>query len=177
MLYFSSDHHFGHENILEYCNRPFKDLEEMHLALVTNHNAVVTEKDDVWFLGDLVYKMKDFETAKYFIKMMRGRKNLVYGNHDKKYRAELAELFDTVQDYKELKYNKQKIILMHFPIEQWNGKAKGTTHLHGHGHCTYPFNPELRRLDVGVDGHNYEPISFDRVMSIMENPNEFKYQI
>lgn len=165
MLYFTSDLHIGHANVIKFCERPFKDLDEMHEVLINNYNSVVTDKDEVWFLGDLVYRADNDQIKLY--RHFRGHKHVVWGNHDKKYRSLLEPYFESAQDYKELNYEKHKFVMMHFPIHSWNGRNRGSIHLHGHTHGTLPFNPELKRLDVGVDVHNYNPISFEQVLEIV----------
>lgn len=166
MLYFTSDLHIGHANVINFCERPFRDLDDMHEALVKNYNSIVTDKDEVWFLGDLVLRATD-EQCKLYGKL-KGHKHVVWGNHDKKQRHQLEQYFESAQDYKELKYNKHRLILMHYPIEEWNGKRKSSWHLHGHSHGNKPFNPELKRLDVGVDVHKFYPISFDEIQEIFK---------
>ena len=52
MLYFSSDHHFFHANVIRYCNRPFGSVQEMNEALILNWNKTVTNDDIVYHLGD-----------------------------------------------------------------------------------------------------------------------------
>lgn len=51
-IFFSSDLHFGHKNIIKYCTRPFESVEEMNKKLIENWNSVVTNDDTVFFLGD-----------------------------------------------------------------------------------------------------------------------------
>lgn len=57
-IWFSSDHHFNHKNIIDYCKRPFQSVEEMNIALIENHNKFVNKNDDVYFLGDFVLGTK-----------------------------------------------------------------------------------------------------------------------
>ena len=54
--FFTSDQHYGHAMILEYCNRPFADVQTMNETLVDNHNAVVGKKDTVYHLGDFAFR-------------------------------------------------------------------------------------------------------------------------
>ena len=81
MKYFiTSDTHFGHENIIKYCNRPFPNAEEMDKALIDNWNAVVGKNDTVIHLGDVGLASKS--RLKEIISQLNGHKLLIKGNHD-----------------------------------------------------------------------------------------------
>jgi len=165
-LFFSSDLHFGHRNILKYCNRPFKDLEEMEEKLIENHNKVVSKKDTIYLLGDISFTSNTKTRA--ILDKMNGKKHWILGNHDLR-RKPIYDMFETVNHYLELK--KEKIILFHYPIASWNGMARGTIHLHGHSHGNlspiYDRNGKevvMRKMDVGVDCTDYKPIGLDEVI-------------
>ena len=51
-VFFTADQHFGHKSIIEYCNRPFSDVEEMNEALIENWNKTVDNNDKIFVLGD-----------------------------------------------------------------------------------------------------------------------------
>ena len=51
-LFFTSDTHFNHTNILRYCNRPFKTVGQMNETIITNWNNVVGPDDVIFHLGD-----------------------------------------------------------------------------------------------------------------------------
>lgn len=101
MIYFTSDLHLGHAKAIEFTNRPFSDVDEMNEALLRNINETVTEKDDLWILGDFAYGIGREEVRK-FRNMIRCRQvHLINGNHDRNYSKD--HIFQSVQDYKELK--------------------------------------------------------------------------
>jgi len=77
--WFTSDLHFGHRNVINYCNRPYKDLEEMHKALIKIWNDTVKEGDTVYVLGDFSLNKKWSQTI---IPLLKGNKILISGNHD-----------------------------------------------------------------------------------------------
>ena len=71
-IYFISDTHFNHANIIKYCNRPFKDVEEMDKTLIKNWNNIVRDKDIVYFLGDFVLSKNKVERAKELMELLNG---------------------------------------------------------------------------------------------------------
>ncbi len=95
MEYFISDTHFNHNNIIKYCNRPFKDIEDMNESLVTSWNEVVGPEDTVYFLGDFCLGNRN-EVIK-FGHRLNGHKILIMGNHDKATRTAFLDAgFDEV---------------------------------------------------------------------------------
>lgn len=80
MRYFTSDLHYGHRNVIPYCNRPYKDLDEMHRALIAAWNSVVQEGDEVYVIGD--FSLNKRYVAE-ILPQLKGIKILVSGNHDK----------------------------------------------------------------------------------------------
>jgi len=79
MIYFTSDLHFGHENVIKFCNRPYKDLEEMHKAIITIWNNTINEGDTIYVLGDFSLNKK---WSKEIVPLLKGNKILISGNHD-----------------------------------------------------------------------------------------------
>ena len=79
-IFIISDTHFGHENIIKYCNRPFASVEEMDAAMIKNWNSTVSNNDVVLHLGDVALGNKD--RAKEIISQLHGKKILIMGNHD-----------------------------------------------------------------------------------------------
>lgn len=78
-VFFTSDQHFGHANILKYCKRPFSSVEDMNTEIVARWNDVVTANDIVYVLGDFAFKPATFT---YFANQLNGTKVFVKGNHD-----------------------------------------------------------------------------------------------
>ena len=168
MIYFTSDLHFGHKNVIKYENRPFEGVGEMNKILIENWNDTVTNKDDVYILGD--FSFHGVEATKSIIGKLNGQKYLIFGNHDhvcKK--SSVKEMFAWTKDYYTLKYNNIKFILFHYPIASWDCKHHGSIHLHGHVHSRPEYNKFLQdnfknMYNVGADCNNYKPISIDEIL-------------
>ena len=169
MLFFTSDLHLGHHNIIKYCSRPFKDIDEMDEKLIENWNEIITETDEVYIIGDLSFRPP--ERTGQILDRLRGKKTLIKGNHDKrllkKYPYVLSDRGIAVYDLLEIAPligdQKQPITLCHYPLEVWNHSHQGSWMLHGHSHGTLPDNPNMLRMDVGVDCDNYWPMPIDLI--------------
>lgn len=74
-----ADPHFGHANIIRYCNRPFRNVEEMDEKLIKVWNETVTNKDEVFILGDFAFGKEKISSI---ASRLNGRKTLIKGNHD-----------------------------------------------------------------------------------------------
>ena len=79
--FWTSDLHFGHANIIRYCNRPFGDVDEMNRSLIQRWNDVVGNDDEVWVLGDVA--MGRIGDTLGLIRQLHGTKILLAGNHDR----------------------------------------------------------------------------------------------
>lgn len=135
MIYYTSDLHFGCVN--RYENRTL----ETDSLIIDNWNSTVTNGDDVYILGDIgkIGKNQDNEYLCRCISVLKGKKHLILGNHDKELKdIRLRQLFVEVCDYKEIRdpYAGENIVMSHYPILLWNGQHKGWIHLYGHTHNT-----------------------------------------
>ena len=166
-IFFTSDNHFGHANIIKHSNRPYASVEEMDDALVTNWNERVKPEDTIYHIGDFAFKMRT-KAINMVMSRLNGHKFLIYGNHDKK-EVLRSEGWTWQGPYKRIKVNGQGIILFHYGCRVWDGSHRGTWQLYGHSHGSLPDDPNTKSFDVGVDCHNYAPLHFDEVSKIMEN--------
>jgi calcineurin-like phosphoesterase family protein len=165
VIWFTSDLHFGHSNIIKYCERPFKDAEEMNKALIKNWNARVAADDTVYVLGDFSFMPPG--PTKGILQGLKGKKHLVAGNHDSN-RVRGLEEWESVQDYLEVGLHGKFFVMMHYPIESWNKHLRGSVHLHGHTHGSDRhggMEPRRNRFDVGIDAWNYQPVSIDEILT------------
>lgn len=113
-VFFTSDPHFCHEEIIGYCNRPFKNAEEMNEALIKNYNYLVGDNDVVYFLGDVGFS--NYQKLKPIFSRLKGKKILIRGNHDKASRSFYMSLgFFDVLDSAMISIGKTKVNLQHYP--------------------------------------------------------------
>jgi calcineurin-like phosphoesterase family protein len=79
-VYFTSDTHFYHSNIIGFCKRPFKNVEDMNETLIGNWNRVVSQDDIVFHLGDFCLGGSHEWTK--ILNRLNGKIYLILGNHD-----------------------------------------------------------------------------------------------
>jgi len=162
MIWFTSDEHYGHKNIITYCNRPFKDVDEMNDAIIAKHNEVVADGDNVWHVGD--FTLGSVEDYKKFFVKLKGKHHFICGSHDKW----MARIFgrDNLPYLRELYIEGIHIVLCHYAMRRWPRSHHGSWQLYGHSHGELP--PEGRQYDVGVDNNNFYPVSFEKLKKILE---------
>ena len=163
-IWVTSDTHFGHTNIIKYCNRPYSNVAEMDNALITNINSLVAQEDTLIHAGDFCFG--DYNAIINYRKRINCQNiHLVLGNHDRMIKANrfrLENIFKTVDDYRVIKVGNQIYIINHYPIDIERSQEKqvhmlkliancGAKYLFGHTHKSEPYN-------IGVDAHNYFPI-------------------
>lgn len=171
-IFFTADHHFGHANIIKFSERPFESLEHMNEELIKRWNEKIGKDDTVYHLGDVSLGKPDF--TKEILDQLNGKIHLIKGNHE--YSAlRIPDRFEWIKDYHEFyvededaNQGKQKIILLHYAMRTWNGSHHGTWQLYGHSHGTLPDDELSLSLDVGVDCHNFYPVSYDEVKELMK---------
>ncbi|MDD5164256.1 MAG: phosphoesterase [Patescibacteria group bacterium] len=169
MIYFTADTHFGHTNIIKYCNRPFKSVDEMNESLIEEWNKVVGEDDTIYHLGD--FSWDDIELVKSILKRLNGKKFFCFGSHDK-HMSQLSGYFKEMKESFLIKTEEdQFIFLNHYIHKEWHLSHYGAWHLFGHSHGRMDdyAKEEGKLLDVGVDSHNFKPWSLDEVKKIMES--------
>ena len=170
-VWFTGDTHFGHSNIIKYCGRPFKSVEEMDQTLIDNWNSVVKPGDLVYHVGDFSFH-RDPKDVEELLENLNGEILLVRGSHDKVfYRYVILD----APYIRELHIG-PTIILCHYAMRVWPKSHYGSWHLYGHSHATLPeiLSPDNGRIprgafsfDVGVDAWNFTPVSFAQVEARM----------
>lgn len=178
MIYFSSDTHFYHANVIKYSNRPFKDVDEMNRGLIKNFNETVGQNDELWILGDFAFAKVD-QALSMLNQIQCQNLHYVLGNHDKiMHDPKIKAKFKSMQSYAKVDYNKHRFICFHFPILEWESGHHGTIHLHGHthGNLQYPDSLQNKKIfDVGVDLWDYKPVSAEHLLKLSETKEKITH--
>jgi calcineurin-like phosphoesterase family protein len=144
VIYFTADTHFGHKNIINFCRRPFADINEMREKMINSINARVGEKDELWHLGDFGLHLRTDDCKELLKRIVCKHTRLILGNHDEN---QHGQCFEQYYQAHILKFNHQSFYLSHYPLRSWRQNFQ----LHGHEHGT--MKAMVGQLDVGVDNH------------------------
>jgi len=163
MNYFTSDLHFGHGNIIKYCNRPFKTPDDMNNSLIRNWNSRVKEEDTVFHVGDFCFQRSSQSLkAKCWEDKLNGKIIHIKGNHDKNNSTK------TVIERLVISMGGRSINLVHKP--EHADLSYGLNFV-GHVHEKWAFK-RIRQgdlstdcINVGVDVNNFRPVTFNEIMS------------
>ena len=154
MIYFTSDLHHRHKNILNICKstRPWETREEMTEALIEYHNDIVREEDTLYILGDFSFGKAGFTLD--VLRAMAGKKVIVRGNHDEWLdKVTQEQLLDAgvieVRDLLCRKFDGKKIVMCHYSIRAWQDQGRGSLHIYGHSHGN--LEGFGKSMDVGWD--------------------------
>lgn len=185
-IWFTSDTHFGHNNILRFCKRPWSTTLEMDEVLIANWNSVVSSENIVFHLGDFAFAPNS--RWKEIIQQLNGHIYLIVGNHDEtRYPGpQIFDMFEGVASQMLIKIDDQHIYLNHYPFLCYAGtyRSQPVIQLYGHVHSgqdstgldndrlkmTFPY-----QYDVGVDNNNYTPVSWEQIKEIIKNQTNGKY--
>lgn len=171
-IFFISDTHFGHANVLTFTRgdgsllREFANVDEMDETMISRWNSVVRPHDRVYHLGDVVINKKFLNKV---LPRLNGRKVLVMGNHDIFGHAAYLEHFEDIRGYKVMPA--EGIVASHIPIHAGTFSNRFSINIHGHLHAnnvphpTFPTKNDDRYVCVCVEQINYTPISLDEIMS------------
>jgi calcineurin-like phosphoesterase family protein len=182
-VFFTSDPHFGHANVIKYCSRPFTDVQHMNEMMVVRWNEIVRPEDTVYVLGD-------FSLGKNWVReitpRLMGTKHLIAGNHDwchpvhakkpekieKFTKLYLESGFASVKLEDIIEVEGRRIRLHHMPYQgdhtpderyhEWRPKDDGLWLFHGHVHDLWRFKG--RQINVGVDQWDFRPVGLETLM-------------
>ncbi len=185
-IWFTSDTHFGHKNILKFCDRPYDSIEEHDEGLISNWNSIVGVDDVVFHLGDFAFSHP--KRWKEIISKLNGHIYLIVGNHDEiRYPGhDVFEMFEGVTTQLYITIDNKHVYLNHYPLLCYGGTYRKPEdcvwQLYGHVHTKqdgrkgkddervamcFPY-----QYDVGVDNNNYKPISWEEVKEIINKQIE-----
>jgi len=168
-VYFIADTHFGHKNIIKFCERPYETVDEMDKDLIARWNSAINKNDVVFHLGDFAFYSNKAKVID-IIEQLNGTICLIKGNHDNFSDNFYRNHFDAVYNYFEYKHNRIRYKLFHYPIEEW---ANGI-HFHGHSHgnISRAIVPKVNRLDVGIDAfpdiYKYAPVNIRTLLDMID---------
>ncbi len=155
-IFLISDTHFGHENIIKYCARPFADAQEMDEVLIARWNAVVRPQDHVYHLGDVAMRRDAMDRV---MPRLVGHLRLVRGNHDIFKTKDYLKYFDEIYGVRVL----DNWLMSHIPVHPENlGRFRGN--LHGHIHEKAPYEGWTGRyVNLSVEQINYTPVPLESI--------------
>ena len=168
MIYFTSDCHFNHKNIIPYCNRPFANVAEMNRVLIDNWNSVVKSEDTVYVLGDFI--LGNADTVPDILRQLNGTIILVRGNHDTRAKLNIYNALGIeVKDIAYVPYKGRFFMCCHFPIASEEfikmvvENNSEVVMLYGHVHDQAPKGYDRGTYHIGADTNNFTPISIEQV--------------
>lgn len=178
-IFFTSDSHYGHSNIIWMCKRPYTNVEEMNRKLIENWNNVVKPDDLVFHLGDFAFGGQPLWRS--IREQLNGNIILIKGNHDdRNLKNGCKVLFDGVYDQVKFYIENRCIYLNHYPFLCYGGSYRSEEdavfqlfgHVHSGPNSTGLDNDRLKMLfpyqyDVGVDNNNYTPVSWEQIKEII----------
>ena len=167
-IFFTSDWHLGHENILTFNKedgtklREFSSTDEMHEYMIKQHNSVVSKNDKVYVLGDVTFHNRNLHIVDRF----NGEKVLIKGNHDVLKLSQYAPYFKDVRGSHQFK----GVIMTHIPIHP-DSLARWGVNIHGHLHSNRVRDKydeeDFRYFNVSVESlKDYTPISLEEIKAL-----------
>lgn len=196
-VFFTSDTHFGHKNILEFCNRPFSSVEEMNEKLIENWNSVVGKNDYVFHLGDFAFGGSQLWNS--VLDRLNGNIFLILGNHEmKNLHQGYMTKFKWVGYQLILNIGGRTVYLNHYPFLYFGGayRSEENAVIQLFGHCHSRPHEDISDLtdeevkeilgkdsyrlqylfptqyDVGVDNNNFTPVSWVQLKEIITKQQE-----
>lgn len=191
-IFFTSDYHINHFNIIKYCNRPFKNVDEMNEEIIARHNAVVKKDDTVYNLGDFIFNI---DNEKGIVRRLNGKQILIYGNHDsihpankrfkdkdQQFKIHIRAGWTEVAIEKTLTLKGGKVVRLHHMPYRNEEDVKERHHLHRlkddavpllHGHVHTEYKTSLTKrgtvmINVGVDVWGFTPVCEGQVEEMMK---------
>jgi len=182
-IHFVADMHFNHENIIRFCKRPYKSVNEMNDDLIHKWNKQVKPEDTVFHLGDFSYKGSP-QKVNHILSQLNGNIVFIIGNHEQDLMKSDARNKNMIEERIELNIEgvDRLIVLDHYPMLAWNKSHSGSIQLFGHVHGGLSnkgvIEHRWNQMDVGIDATKlYRPITANEAldfitMQYMETQNK-----
>lgn len=158
-IWFWSDLHFWHNNIIKYSNRPYVSVDEMNNQLVNAHNSVISADDVVIWVGDVAFK-NTADTNALLARLVPAYRILIVGNHDIEHKKSEFKRLDFDETHSN--YVLDNAWCTHYPM---NRIPKGVYNIHGHLHTNVTDNP--RNYNVSVEVQDYKPKRYTTIIEDM----------
>ena len=157
-IFFTSDLHFEHANIIKYCNRPFINVEAMNRELIKRWNNYVKHDDLVYCVGDMIHCPRSKGRIRYFEAILNGQIVHIYGNH----KSEQSYLYKCI-----MHFGGKSVFVTHRPSHTKAEIPKGTDFcICGHVHNLYKHKwvEDIPVINVSVDVWNFQPVSTESIL-------------
>jgi len=181
-VWFISDTHFNHANIIKWTGkegmapgeryRPFETVQEMNDEMRRMWNLRVKPEDTVYHLGDVAFAITR-DSSLDLLDGLNGTKELILGNHDTWNDSieegsvkDLTRHFGRLHGCKEIVIGSAVGIMTHIPIHPQQLEQRYAFNIHGHLHRIQIEDP--RYINVSVENHQYGPLGIDTVRAMLE---------
>lgn len=169
-IYFFSDTHFDHANIIRYCRRPFHSTGQMNRELLARWNDTVGENESIYFLGDMTYGHRR-HPIDYWLGKLNGEVNFIRGNHD----TDIINRATITPERTGIEFDGYQFLLMHHPYRPFGYDG---WIIHGDKHNNslkrYPFiNQKTKTVNVCAELVNYTPLSLDKLIQMIESGKNY----
>lgn len=167
--YWTADEHYGHDEIITHCRRPFRNSQIATREIIKRHNSVVKEEDVVYHVGDISFAGPDRATyIEMLLKRLNGTHILILGNHERIGAMKLVEVgFQSVHTSLTMEKDEHQIVMAHDP-SIWNVVSNMEPlpiFIHGHIHNVWKSIPDKRMVNVGVDVWDFYPVAIEQILS------------
>lgn len=170
MIYYTSDLHLGHQNVIQHCDHPFVTADEMDEELIRRWNAVVHRNDIVYIIGD--FSFRSHRSVEEYLDALKGHKHLILGNHDRSWmkKANIEGRSESVSPMHSINDAGHMVTMCHYPMMSWPGMSHNGYMVYGHIHNNtnadyWPLIADRPlMLNAGVDINDFKPVTLDEMI-------------
>ncbi len=168
MNFFTADEHYGHDEIITHCRRPFRNNQVMTREIIKRHNSVVKEEDTVYHIGDFAFAGPDRATyVESLLRRLKGQHVLILGNHDRIDALKYVNIgFQSAHTSFIIGFEGHTFVMAHDP-SIWNCVSNMDPlpiFIHGHIHNVWKSIVSKKMVNVGVDVWDFCPVSFEQIL-------------